>query len=176
MKSLFNRYFLGILPLLMLLICVCGCTGSKQTATTNNDFPGAPNDSLVASLYRTPCFGVCPHYRVSFYRSGYVEYEGFANAALKGRYFTYIKTSELKNIGVKAEEIGYFELNDTYRNPHLTDFPTIYSEVRFRGKQKKITRYDADPPKNLVEMENYIDKMVPDSSQFIVHPNQDMKQ
>jgi hypothetical protein len=167
---------LKLIPVFFILLFICSCTGSKQTQAQNNDFPGDPADSLVASIYRTPCFGVCPYYRQTFYRSGYVLYEGFANVTKKGRYYTYISKEKLKSIGEKAEELGYFTLNDLYKNPHLTDFPTVYSEVRFRGKAKKITLYDADPPKNLIEMNNYLDKVVSEDAEWVKHPNQDMKE
>lgn len=75
---------------------------------------------------------------------------------------------------MKAEELGYFNLNDEYRNPHLTDFPTVYSEVRFRGKRKKITHYDADPPAELVAMEKYLDSLFPANTNWQVHPDQNM--
>jgi len=102
-------------------------------------------------------------------------YEGYDHVKKIGRFYTYISNEQLKSIGTKAEETGYFELNNEYRNPHLTDFPTIYSEVRFRGKQKKITHYDADPPRNLVEMENYLDKVVAEDADWVMHPVQDLK-
>lgn len=176
MKTLKYRHFSKITVAIVGIIFLYSCAGSKNTVTTTNDFPGDPADSLVASIYRTPCFGVCPYYKQTFYRSGYVLYEGFANVTKKGRYYTHINIDQLKSIGEKAEELNYFSLDDVYKNPHLTDFPTIYIEVRFRGKTKKITHYDADPPKNLVEMENFLDKVVPEQTDWNLHPVQDLKQ
>ena len=175
LKLITYKYFSKATAVLIGFIFIYSCAGSKNTVATNNDFPGDPADSLVASIYRTPCFGVCPHYRISFYRSGYVIYEGYANVTKKGRYYTTISRDQLVRIGKKAEEIGYFELNDNYKNPHLTDFPTIYSEVHFQGKNKKITHYDADPPKNLVEMENYLDTVVPEQTVWKLHPVQELQ-
>jgi|GEM_PF-768742 len=163
------------LSCLFFIIFVYACTVSKNKAVADADFPGEPSDSLVAYLERTQCFGTCPHYSIRFYKSGYVMYEGYDHVKKIGRFYTYISNEQLKSIGTKAEETGYFELNNEYRNPHLTDFPTIYSEVRFRGKQKKITHYDADPPRNLVEMENYLDKVVAEDADWVMHPVQDLK-
>ncbi len=174
-----NRKFRSILfPFALLCLSFLfayACTGSKKSSSVNNDFPGEPGDSLVAYLERTRCFGVCPHFSIKYYRSGYVLYEGFDNVKKIGRFYTYISKEQLRSIGEKAEELSYFELNDEYRNKHLTDFPTIYSEVRFRGKVKKITHYDAEPPGNLVEMENFLDKLIPEETNWKLHPVQNLK-
>lgn len=173
------KYFrLCKLPAILVLFTILflySCTGSKSTPKPNADFPGETADSLVAYIERTRCFGVCPHYSMRIYRSGYVMYEGYENVKNIGRYYLYLDAVQLRSIGEKAEEIGYFELLDEYKNPHLTDFPTIYSEVRFKGKRKKITRYDASPPQNLVEMENYIDKVIPEDAKWIKHADQNFK-
>lgn len=170
-----RRFFTPVVVLSFLIIFAYSCTGSKKTPVVDNDFPGEPADSLVAYIERTQCFGTCPHYSIRFYKSGYVVYEGYDHVKKIGRFYTFISKEQLKSIGTKAEETGYFELNNEYRNPYLTDFPTIYSEVRFRGKQKKITHYDAEPPRNLVEMENYLDTVIPEDANWILHPIQDLK-
>jgi Domain of unknown function (DUF6438) len=159
----------------ILSILIYACTGSKNITAQANDFPGEPGDSLIAYIERTRCYGVCPYYSIKIYRSGYVLYEGYDNVPNTGRYHTRLLPEQLVSIGLKAEETGYFDLKDEYRNPYLTDFPTIYSEVRFRGKQKKITHYTAEPPSGLVEMEKYLDAMFPKETNWIKHPVQDLK-
>lgn len=167
----------NIFPLILLVILffTYSCTVSKDKANISNDFPGEVSDSLVASIERTRCFGICPHYKIQIYRSGYVLYEGYEHVENKGRFFTRLTNEQLHAIGMKAEETGYFNLNNEYRNPHLTDFPTVYTEVRFRGKHKKITHYDADPPAALVEMEKYLDSLFPPETNWQVHPDQNFK-
>ncbi len=171
--SFFSRY--AVLVFCIFTLFTYACTGSKKTADSASDFPGESGDSLVASISRTRCFGICPYYSIWIYRSGYVLYEGYDHVPNVGRYFTWLSPEALKNIGLKAEEIGYFELNDEYRNPYLTDFPTIYTEVRFCGKRKKITHYDAEPPANLVEMEKYLDSLFTEDTKWSLHPLQNLK-
>ncbi len=172
-----NSFFFGsaILVSTITVFFLYACTGSKKTSDIASDFPGEQGDSLVASISRTRCFGVCPYYSTWIYRSGYVIYEGYDHVPNVGRYYTWLTPEQLKSIGLKAEETGYFELNDEYRNPHLTDFPTIYSEVRFRGKRKKITHYTAEPPLNLVEMEKYLDALFTPDTKWNLHPVQNLK-
>src|SRR5688500_455564 len=90
-----------------LSVFIYACSGSKQTVTAANDFPGEPSDSLVASIERTRCFGVCPNYSTKIYRSGYVLYEGYDHVPNVGRYYTWLTPQQLTGIGLKAEETGY---------------------------------------------------------------------
>lgn len=166
-----NLFLLFIIP-----VFIYSCSVSKESSVKASDFPGESSDSLVAYIERTRCFGVCPTYSIRIYRSGYVIYEGYDHVTNIGRYYKWITAEQLTSIGLKAEELGYFNLNDEYRNPHLTDFPTIFTEVRFRGKKKKITHYDADPPASLVEMEKYIDGVFPPGTTWIKHPVQEIKE
>ena len=170
------RFHFHRLILFSFLFFIYACSGSKQTTGNSNDFPGEVSDSLVASLERTRCFGVCPYYKFNIYRSGYVLYEGYDHVPNLGKYYTWLPSESLVEMGKQAERSGYFELNNEYRNPHLTDFPTIYIEIRFRGNKKKITHYDADPPANLVEMEKYLDSMFNDQTKWTKHPVQDLKE
>lgn len=148
------------------------CTVRKQDEVQSGD---SGPDSLAAYIERTHCFGICPVYSIRIYRSGYVLYEGKDHVKNIGRFFTWITKQQVEQIGKKAESIGYFELNDEYRNPYLTDFPTVYTEVRYKGKVKKITHYDAEPPANLVEMEKYLDSLFSDETKWQVHPVQEYK-
>jgi len=105
-----------------------------------------------------------------------VLYEGYDHVPNVGRHYTWLTHQQLVNIGLKAEELGYFDMMDEYRNPHLTDFPTIKTEVRFRGKRKKITCYHSDPPDNLVAMQDYLDGLFAVDVKWIKHPVQDLKE
>ena len=176
MKNTRNRIAVFFPFLVMLFIFIYACTGSKPAVENYSDFPGDPADSLVASLERTRCFGVCPHYSIRIYRSGYVLYEGYEHVKNVGRFYSWLSKEQLTSLGQKAETLGYFELENEYRNPHLTDFPTIYSEVRFRGKRKKVTHYTASPPRPLVEMEEYIDSLFPEGTNWLKHPVQEIKE
>lgn len=156
------------------------CASKQDIATKalykeDADFPGAESDSLVAYIERTRCFGICPVYAIHVYRSGYVLYEGTDHTKPIGKYFTTVDRNMLKGIGERANQLGFFELNDTYKNPYLTDFPTVYIEVRYRGKTKRITHYDAEPPRNLLEMEDYLDGLFKDRSGWTLHPDQNYK-
>jgi hypothetical protein len=166
MKNIFGVF-------IIVLISWSGCASSRnqpQSVAQAND-----PDSLVAYIERTRCFGICPYYSIRIYRSGYVLYEGYEHVPNIGRFYTFLDKKQLESIGLKALETGYFELNDEYRNPYLTDYPTVYTTVKYKGKSKSITHYDADPPENLVEMEKFIDSLFPPETAWQVHPVQEYK-
>ena len=147
------------------------CASARKQETTAEQTA----DSLVAYLERTRCFGVCPYYSIRIYQSGYVLYEGYEHVPNIGRFFTQLSRKQIAAIGQKAESIGYFELKEEYRNPYLTDYPTVYIEVRYRGKSRKITHYDAEPPANLLEMEKYLDSLFNENTVWQAHPVQEYK-
>ncbi|MBK8414537.1 MAG: hypothetical protein IPL22_08555 [Bacteroidetes bacterium] len=159
-----------ILQLLVLTSCK-----SPKASTVNEESTGSNADSLIAYLERTPCFGKCPYYSIRIYKSGYVVYEGKRDVDKIGRFQTMLTQDAIKELGQFALNSGFFELANEYRNPHLTDFPTIYIEVNYAGKKKKITHYDASPPDTLVNMENFIDALFSESTKWELHPIQDLK-
>lgn len=164
----------------MLAIGFFACNSTRQTDAPKvykEDalYPGAESDSLVAYLERTRCFGICPVYSISIYRSGCVVFVGNEHVKPIGNHFTFLNRTELISIGEQAEKSGFFNLNDEYRNPYLTDFPTVYVEVRYKGKKKRVWHYDAEPPRNLVEMEDYIDKLLNEQTRWVPFPVQHYK-
>lgn len=174
------RVRFGWFCLFFCLIGLTACHNSRRSTEINSEnsdmlFPGEMSDSLVAYLERTRCFGVCPVYSISIYRSGCVVFEGNEHVKPLGNHFAFIDRNTLEGVGRKAEELGFFDLKDEYRNPHLTDFPTVYVEVRFKGKIKRVHHYDAEPPRNLVEMEDYIDKLFGDETKWTPFPTQNYK-
>lgn len=170
----------GCLVFCMLVVGFSACKSTKQVDDTEiykEDalYPGVEADSLVAYLERTRCFGICPVYSISIYRSGCVVFEGNEHVKPLGNHFTFLNRSDLISVGQRAEELGFFSLNDEYRNPYLTDFPTVYVEVRYKGKKKRVWHYDAEPPRNLVEMEDFIDNLFNEQTRWVPFPVQHYK-
>lgn len=112
-------------------------------------------DSLFASIERTPCFGRCPTYSVKIYKSGYVIYEGIRFVDKLGTYSTRISEREIQAIINKANEIGYFELNEVYDSP-VTDLPSTITYLSVNGQKKRIKDRVSGPEK-LREYEKIFD-------------------
>ncbi len=116
-------------------------------------------DSVYASIKRTPCYGRCPIYEVTIYKSGFVAYNGIRFVERLGQHRSRITQDQLKQIAAKAEEIGYFELNNNYDSP-VTDFPTTITVLNVAGKSRKEIKNRVGAPDSLKEYEKFLDELL----------------
>jgi hypothetical protein len=100
--------------------------------------PAEPQDSLVISFEKTPCFGRCPVYKVKVYDSGFATYEGLNFAEKMGLYSTNFTQKQIEEIYQKALEIGYFSLKAEYNDTRISDLPSTISRVNYKAKDHKV--------------------------------------
>ena len=134
-------------PLLALVLFALGwiaCNGQQQVAGGQDAF-GSATDSLFFSLERTPCFGKCPAYTVSIYRSGFAVYDGRTFAPRQGRYTGRVDVATMRTLLGKAEAIGYFDLQDSYDGP-VTDLPSTITRIVSGRRDKRILARYKTPP------------------------------
>lgn len=120
------------------------CNGQKPAAKGPERF-GSATDSLFFSLERTPCFGKCPAYTVTIYRSGFAEYTGRSNAPRQGRHTGRVDQAVLESLLEQAEAIGYFGLADSYDGP-VTDLPSTITRIVSGDRDKRIVARHKTPP------------------------------
>ncbi len=150
--------------IILAFIFLSACSRKQQT----NPIPElSTGDSLVAYIEKSPCFGKCPTYSIHIYRSGYTLYNGKSNVARIGMYSTWLSMSNIKDIWTTADKLGYWGLSHEYRDPHLTDFPTIRSSVASPEKDNHVLRFTTDPPAELIKMEDFIDGLFNDETVWI---------
>lgn len=125
------------------------------------------NDTGRVAIYleRGVCFGRCPVYNLTVYGSGRAVYAGEQNVKFRGTFEKKFDPDLLNEIFELASELGYFEMEHEYRNPHLSDFPTIRSSIDEGSRSNHVLRYTDDPPANLIKLEDNIDSLFgPDDS------------
>lgn len=139
----------------------CGTTHQKpETPNVQEQFTNiAPGDSLLASIYRSPCYGTCANYRLSIYNSGYAVYEGKRNAKMIGIFTTKFTYSEMKQLLIIAENIKYTELEDEYDNKNVTDLPSTTTSLVMNGKRKEV-KCRIGCPTELSTFQNEFDSLV----------------
>ena len=120
------------------------------------------DDSLFASIKRTPCYGRCPIYEAKIYNSGFVVYEGKRFVDKEGVFTTKLDSDQLSQISQKASELRFFELNDEYDSP-VTDFPTTYTSIK-NGNITKMVKNRVGGPENLKALESFLDEMLNSAS------------
>ncbi len=113
---------------------------------------------VLISLKKTVCFGECPAYSVQFYKDGTVLYEGIENVDRIGKFKGKLEMSQINEILVSANEMGYFNLDPKYDNEYVSDMPTATTYLDYKGKQKKvICRFECD--KNLIKINKLIENL-----------------
>ncbi len=140
-----------ILIMVLALFGVSCKSQKKSTGTAVN-----VNDSLLISIQKFPCFGVCPYYEAKIFESGYVWYSGKKHTDKTGIYESKATQQQIKEIVSEAIKANYFLLPDSFYNAGIADFPVTITKV---GNGKKIkTVYDGAPeaPKALNDFEKYL--------------------
>lgn len=157
MKS-FNYFSLIILAALAILACK-----TKKEVTAKTQALKDCGDSLMVSIERTPCFGACPIYKLEVFKSGYALYNARNFTPVKGLYYAYVEIEKITSVIKRAKETGYLQMNDEYRNPRIVDFPSTITSVCIDGTRKRIFSMHEEPPRQLIDFENYIDSLFVDT-------------
>ena len=145
----------GVLFVGVLLLVACG--GAKEVAKNTENVESEiantnhtehqiifedieEGDSLFASIQKTYCFGKCPVYTMKIYNGGYVTFVGKANVNMMGNHMTVIRGEDMIRFIDMANEINYFDLEDNYDNPAVSDLPSTTTSIVMNGKRKTVRR------------------------------------
>jgi len=136
---------------LLLVFLVLFACGSSKKGTEIKEI----KKELIISLERTPCYGTCPIYKIKIFSDGSAFYHGERFVEKIGNYEFSVSKETLNYILKKADEIGFFELEDKY-TANITDLPKTITFIK-NGKNKKrvVDYYGA--PKTLKEFESLVD-------------------
>lgn len=152
--------FKGIVFIFYLCFYLVSCKGIQRAAVAEQKTENSSNgDSLFAGIERSPCFGRCPTYLISIYKSGYVVYEGKQWVDNIGFFYTFITSKQVAEISALAESIGFGDLKDAYHDPGIMDAPTTFTFYRVKDKIKRIDNTFGDPPHGLIDFENHLDSL-----------------
>lgn len=109
---------------------------------------------------RTPCYGQCPTYTLKIRADGKakLKVEGFMELE-EGSYKGKVKKTELEKIRGKAEAIDFFEMQEEYDNPDITDLPSRITELSFEDRSHKVRNRHGGPDR-LKELEERFARIV----------------
>lgn len=102
-------------------------------------------------MEKTPCFGTCPAYTISFFDDGRVLYKGTHHTDKIGEYETKISNEQRDSIYMAFKKAKIFKLKSVYKTL-ATDGPTINLTYNYKGRTKKI-RDEGTSPKKLKALE-----------------------
>lgn len=116
-------------------------------------------DSLLARIQRTPCFGRCPIYILSFYKGGAVIYKGEKWVEMEGVFISKVSAAVLQSILDKAKEVGFWKMENVYDNEHVTDLPSTIVTIQ-KGDKLKVVANRYNGPEEEANFEQYLDNLV----------------
>lgn len=112
-------------------------------------------DSVLIKWEKTPCFGTCPVFTVTVFKSGLVIYEGKKFTSMQGVYYSFISDKALDEIYRLAEEIDFFKMSKEF-DCNITDLPSTILYLRL-GNKKNEVMWRCNFPENLKELDRLID-------------------
>jgi hypothetical protein len=130
------------------VMAACATAGGAQTQT-----PQA--EPIEITIERTPCFGMCPEYRVTMKADGTVTYDGRQYVRVTGERTWKIDPAAVRALAREMEAAGYFDLQDEYTS-RMTDHPTTRTSLTIGTRSKKISDYISGP-QTLKDIEKRID-------------------
>ncbi len=139
-----------ILSLFLLLTLSCGVSKNRSEQKTKE-----VNKELIISLERTPCYGTCPIYKMEVFSDGSAFFHGERFVDKIGDFQFTVSKKTIDYILKRAEEIGFFEMEDIYTG-NITDLPKTITFIKSEKGEKKIIDY-YNAPKILKEFESLVD-------------------
>jgi hypothetical protein len=154
MKSVYLFRYISLCCIIALIsIILSACKSTKSDVSIQNQ------DSLLTSISRRPCFGKCPVFVFTIYKSGYATYLGEQNVANKGFFETRLST-EIVNVIIQQIRTDKIESLDTlYNNKFLADYPNWNISVCDKQPKKMISVNHENPPSELVNYAKLLDKI-----------------
>jgi hypothetical protein len=121
-----------------------------------------PTSQVVITIKRETALGCTPDYSAEIYADGTVVYHGEACVKVTGEKRHKIAPDRVAQLVKAFEQANYFSLKDRYefddRGMSMTDGARTTTSISLNGKYKKVVDY-LDPPKQLVALEDLIDKL-----------------
>lgn len=127
---------------------------------------GSQDSILFASIERTPCFGICPVYKITIYQSGYTVLHGIEHVPNKGWFSTRLTAEQLNSISRYVYEHGIYDLHDEYIEPHIADFPTTITELNINNRYKRIVNTKPEAPEKLLKWEKFLDSFFDENTKW----------
>ncbi len=169
----------------IVLCCIISCCVLAATMLFNSDFDSDINfsvgdnseysnyDKAEITLDRQACFGFCPDYTVTITEAGEVIFEGRNFVQSPGKNESYsIPEANVTKIIREFEDVDFFDLDDEYVDPYITDLPSTTISLRLDDEFKSIKLYGLEDtvPQELVDLADKIDELA-NTDKYVGEPN-----
>lgn len=113
--------------------------------------PSVVEDSLLVALQRGACFGTCPQFVFTVYKSGRAVYEGERHTRRLGLWTAQVSASRLTEIRALIAAHKMEQRDTAYINRYLADYPAFFITVCDRYPRKRIYVNHDQPPAEITE-------------------------
>lgn len=159
-------YLLSFIAGLLLpsVITSCKVKGDIEKKEKSYSSAGLTSDSLLVELQRGACFGACPQFVFSVYKSGFAVYQGERHTRRIGEWNAEVNKTQLEEIH-SAMAVAKMEQRDTaYINKYLADYPAFFITVCDKLPRKRIYINHDQPPAEITtfvsELERIMESLV----------------
>ncbi len=158
-----KRTFL-LLLFLSLTVVSCKCHEKSQAAdkaiTQEVKNTQTAVDSLLAGISRGACFGACPQYKATVYKSGFALYEGERNVKKTGTWSATLSKEQLNELLGFLRVYKMEEKDSAYINKYLADYPAYYLWICDRKPRREILINHEAPPVEIIEYTKLFEKLL----------------
>ncbi len=150
----------NIAYLFLFLLASCAATKGPQpdtVKTSSSVSTTEKTDSLLTAIERYPCFGACPEYKLTIYKSGYTTYEGRRNVEKLGGYSSQLSAAQLNDVYSKIRAYNLENRDSSYVNIYLADYPGWKLWVADKNPRKEIMIMHEAPPEELTKYGEFLD-------------------
>lgn len=145
-----------------LLMAMSSCK-SQKTSSVKESVPSAEStsiDTLLVKIKREACFGRCPQYYATVYKSGFAEYYGEMNVKKAGQWNAQLSSEQLTYLLDAIRENKMETMDTAYSNPYLADFPVYTLWIADKKTRKKILLNHESPPVPITEFTQVFEELL----------------
>ncbi|MBK7887304.1 MAG: hypothetical protein IPJ86_08370 [Bacteroidetes bacterium] len=167
-----NLRIVSVLLIAAALTLSCKTKKSGSSSTNNSTVnSGSSNveDSLLVAISRGACFGACPQFKATVYKSGFAVYEGEKNVKKTGTWTARLSTQQLEDLIKVIRNYKMEEKDSAYVNKYLADYPAYFLWISDKKPRKEILINHEAPPVDIVEFTQIYERLL-DNLQWRLGP------
>lgn len=151
----------GILALLLLTSWTsCKIRRDNKNDVTTSPAPDVSADSLLVELQRGACFGACPQFIFTVYKSGLAVYQGERHTRRIGDWTARANPEQLAQIRSLMGQARMEQRDTAYINKYLADYPAYFITVCDRFPRKRIYINHDQPPAEITVFVTDLEKIM----------------
>jgi hypothetical protein len=166
-----KKLYLMIGFMLVFVLAIGGCK-SRQPAAEKAAVVSetvSKTDTLLVKIKREACFGRCPQYYATIYKTGWAEYYGERNVKKIGPWYARLTYEQLDYLYEAIRGNKMESMDTAYSNPYLADFPVYYLWVADKKPRKQIMLNHESLPTEIDEFTKILEGLL-DQLRWEQHP------